>query len=84
MIQYFKYYKLYSGWRRIRFIADNPGAWAFHCHITAHFLMGMGTAFLISQEKIPKPPPHFYSEPSTSSSKAYYPFLLLICIWFLI
>ena len=22
-----------NGWARIRFVADNPGAWLFHCHI---------------------------------------------------
>lgn len=30
------------GWTAIRFIADNPGVWAFHCHIEPHLHMGMG------------------------------------------
>ncbi|XP_065006759.1 L-ascorbate oxidase-like [Musa acuminata AAA Group] len=35
----------YYGWTAIRFRADNPGAWAFHCHIESHFFMGMGIVF---------------------------------------
>lgn len=30
------------GWTAIRFIANNPGVWAFHCHIEPHLHMGMG------------------------------------------
>lgn len=33
------------GWTALRFKADNPGAWAFHCHIESHFYMGMGVVF---------------------------------------
>ncbi|KAK4482782.1 hypothetical protein RD792_009952 [Penstemon davidsonii] len=33
------------GWTAIRFVADNPGAWAFHCHIEPHLHMGMGVIF---------------------------------------
>ncbi|KAK1308262.1 hypothetical protein QJS10_CPA09g00524 [Acorus calamus] len=33
------------GWTALRFRADNPGVWAFHCHIEAHFFMGMGVVF---------------------------------------
>ncbi|KAJ7956866.1 L-ascorbate oxidase [Quillaja saponaria] len=33
------------GWTALRFRADNPGVWAFHCHIEAHFYMGMGVVF---------------------------------------
>ncbi|MQM14814.1 hypothetical protein Taro_047749 [Colocasia esculenta] len=33
------------GWTAIRFRADNPGVWAFHCHIESHFFMGMGVVF---------------------------------------
>ncbi|KMZ57165.1 L-ascorbate oxidase [Zostera marina] len=33
------------GWTAIRFIADNPGAWFFHCHIDPHLLMGMSVVF---------------------------------------
>ncbi|XP_058183466.1 L-ascorbate oxidase-like isoform X1 [Rhododendron vialii] len=33
------------GWTALRFVADNPGAWAFHCHIEPHLHMGMGVVF---------------------------------------
>ncbi|CAN6177779.1 unnamed protein product [Urochloa humidicola] len=33
------------GWTKIRFKADNPGVWAFHCHIEPHLHMGMGVVF---------------------------------------
>ncbi|KAL8160220.1 hypothetical protein V2J09_001757 [Rumex salicifolius] len=30
------------GWTALRYVADNPGVWAFHCHIEPHLHMGMG------------------------------------------
>ncbi|KAM5584825.1 L-ascorbate oxidase-like [Rosa sericea] len=33
------------GWTALRFMADNPGVWAFHCHIEPHLHMGMGVVF---------------------------------------
>ncbi|KAL4556278.1 hypothetical protein LXL04_038925 [Taraxacum kok-saghyz] len=33
------------GWTAIRFMTDNPGVWAFHCHIEPHLHMGMGVIF---------------------------------------
>ncbi|KAK2991654.1 hypothetical protein RJ640_023795 [Escallonia rubra] len=33
------------GWTALRFVANNPGAWAFHCHIEPHLHMGMGVIF---------------------------------------
>ncbi|RDY08254.1 L-ascorbate oxidase, partial [Mucuna pruriens] len=33
------------GWTALRFRADNPGVWAFHCHIEPHLHMGMGVIF---------------------------------------
>ncbi|KAM5584817.1 hypothetical protein ABKV19_004262 [Rosa sericea] len=33
------------GWTALRFVADNPGVWAFHCHIEPHLHMGMGVVF---------------------------------------
>ncbi|RKO97046.1 hypothetical protein CXG81DRAFT_16075 [Caulochytrium protostelioides] len=44
------------GWRRFRFVADNPGAWLLHCHIPAHLVNGMAAAFLEIPEDIPAPP----------------------------
>ncbi|RPB04170.1 hypothetical protein L873DRAFT_1667298 [Choiromyces venosus 120613-1] len=34
------------GWVLIRFVADNPGMWAFHCHIAWHLEAGMLMQFL--------------------------------------
>ncbi|KAG6678662.1 hypothetical protein I3842_14G092300 [Carya illinoinensis] len=33
------------GWTALRYVADNPGVWAFHCHIEPHLHMGMGVVF---------------------------------------
>lgn len=44
------------GWTALRFKADNPGAWAFHCHIESHFFMGMGVVFAEGIEKVGKLP----------------------------
>ncbi|KAI0499165.1 hypothetical protein KFK09_020067 [Dendrobium nobile] len=40
------------GWTALRFRANNPGVWAFHCHIEAHFFMGMGVVFEAGVEKV--------------------------------
>ncbi|OVA13780.1 Multicopper oxidase [Macleaya cordata] len=42
------------GWTAIRFIANNPGAWAFHCHIEPHLHMGMGVVFVEGINQIKK------------------------------
>jgi FtsP/CotA-like multicopper oxidase with cupredoxin domain len=34
------------GWQLIRFVADNPGVWLFHCHIVWHGEAGMGMSFV--------------------------------------
>ncbi|KAF7815504.1 L-ascorbate oxidase-like [Senna tora] len=33
------------GWTALRFRADNPGVWSFHCHVEPHLYMGMGVVF---------------------------------------
>lgn len=40
------------GWTALRFRADNPGVWAFHCHVESHFYMGMGIVFEEGIEKV--------------------------------
>ncbi|KAJ4812852.1 Ascorbate oxidase [Rhynchospora pubera] len=40
------------GWTAIRFKANNPGVWAFHCHIQSHFFMGMRIVFEEGVEKL--------------------------------
>ena len=34
------------GWVHLRLVADNPGAWAFHCHISWHAEAGLLMQFL--------------------------------------
>ena len=34
------------GWTLIRFVADNPGAWAFHCHVSWHTEAGLLMQFV--------------------------------------
>ncbi|KDP25065.1 hypothetical protein JCGZ_22600 [Jatropha curcas] len=44
------------GWTALRFRADNPGVWAFHCHIESHFYMGMTVVFEEGIDKVGKLP----------------------------
>ncbi|KAF3441558.1 hypothetical protein FNV43_RR15472 [Rhamnella rubrinervis] len=45
------------GWTALRFVADNPGVWAFHCHLEHHLLMGMGVVFSVGVDRLPELPP---------------------------
>ncbi|KAE8711486.1 L-ascorbate oxidase [Hibiscus syriacus] len=40
------------GWTALRFVADNPGVWAFHCHIEPHLHMGMGVVFAQGVQRV--------------------------------
>ncbi|XVE59123.1 hypothetical protein DITRI_Ditri05aG0020200 [Diplodiscus trichospermus] len=40
------------GWTALRFVADNPGAWPFHCHIEPHLHMGMGVVFAEGVDRV--------------------------------
>lgn len=44
------------GWTALRFVADNPGVWVFHCHIEPHLYMGMGVVFEEGVERVGKLP----------------------------
>ncbi|KAJ4992647.1 multicopper oxidase [Stagonosporopsis vannaccii] len=44
------------GWMLIRFVADNAGAWAFHCHIGWHNEAGLGMVFATRAEEIREVP----------------------------
>ncbi|KAG9451604.1 hypothetical protein H6P81_011569 [Aristolochia fimbriata] len=48
------------GWTALRFLADNPGAWAFHCHIEAHFYLGMGVVFAEGVDRVGRLPNSIY------------------------
>ncbi|KAJ2403012.1 ferroxidase fet3 [Coemansia sp. RSA 2559] len=44
---------------KIRFRADNPGVWLFHCHMDVHFAMGLAITFIeaprVLQERMDLP-----------------------------
>jgi len=40
-----------QSWAVIRFVADNPGVWLFHCHIDWHGLSGMAVTFIEARER---------------------------------
>ncbi|XP_078428959.1 plant L-ascorbate oxidase isoform X2 [Wolffia australiana] len=44
------------GWTALRFVTDNPGVWAFHCHIEPHLHMGMGVIFAEAVHLVPRIP----------------------------
>ncbi|KAL5550169.1 hypothetical protein UlMin_000345 [Ulmus minor] len=49
-----------GGWAVIRFQANNPGVWFFHCHLDVHLPVGMGMAFEVENGPTPAttlPPP---------------------------
>ncbi|XP_021349767.1 L-ascorbate oxidase-like [Mizuhopecten yessoensis] len=48
-----------DGYVVIRFKADNPGAWFFHCHIDLHNTNGMGMVIIETPEKYPDVPKNF-------------------------
>jgi hypothetical protein len=39
-----------GGWLLVRFVADNPGLWLFHCHMVWHSEAGMAMQFLSRPE----------------------------------
>ena len=64
-----------GGWLYLRFRADNPGVWPFHCHIQAHEFMGMVALFAMGDPSdIPNAPAGVLpacDESCTYSSKIY-------------
>jgi FtsP/CotA-like multicopper oxidase with cupredoxin domain len=40
------------GWLALRFVADNPGAWAFHCHMAWHSEAGLIMQFINRVDKL--------------------------------
>ena len=47
-----------GGYTVIRFRANNPGVWLFHCHLEFHVEIGMVLAFKVGTESdLPKQPP---------------------------
>ncbi|KAK9449298.1 Cupredoxin [Limtongia smithiae] len=57
------------GWTIIRFIADNPGIWPFHCHITWHLEAGLLMQFEILPSAIAEfDPPEAWAQLCAASS----------------
>ncbi|XP_033324267.2 uncharacterized protein LOC117219317 [Megalopta genalis] len=49
-----------GGYTIIRFYANNPGYWLFHCHIEFHAEVGMSLVFKVgNDEDMPPVPPNF-------------------------
>lgn len=49
-----------GGYTIIRFVADNPGYWLFHCHIEFHAEIGMALVFKVgSHDEMAPVPPNF-------------------------
>ncbi|EFJ29811.1 hypothetical protein SELMODRAFT_231207 [Selaginella moellendorffii] len=52
-----------KGWIALRFKADNPGTWLFHCHLDGHLTWGLEMAFIVlngegPKQTLPSPPKH--------------------------
>jgi L-ascorbate oxidase len=45
-----------TGCSVLRFVADNPGLWPFHCHILWHLLMGQQLYFVVEPSQWPVAP----------------------------
>ncbi|KAJ2830770.1 ferroxidase fet3 [Coemansia furcata] len=43
-----------SQYVKLRFRADNPGVWMFHCHLDIHFVMGMALTFIEAPDVLQK------------------------------
>ncbi|KAL3747894.1 hypothetical protein ACJRO7_016673 [Eucalyptus globulus] len=64
-----------NGWAAIRFRANNPGVWYWHCHIDRHMSWGMNAAFIVkngdTEETSMRPPPSYMPPCITSKDKPY-------------
>ena len=54
------------GWTAIRFRANNPGVWPFHCTMAPHAVTGMGFNVITSPDMLSAPPPGLTSCYQTS------------------
>ena len=50
------------GWILLRFVADNAGAWAFHCHIGWHMEAGLGMVFATRIDELADVPAEMYQQ----------------------
>jgi FtsP/CotA-like multicopper oxidase with cupredoxin domain len=47
------------GWITVRLVANNPGIWLLHCHVTWHMILGMSLVFAYPTATLPPPPQNF-------------------------
>ena len=59
-----------SGWMVLRFVADNPGAWIFHCHIIWHLMTGFAAIILEGEQEMPTVPQYLLEAPTFGTSKS--------------
>ncbi|KAL4433040.1 hypothetical protein ABPG77_006467 [Micractinium sp. CCAP 211/92] len=59
-----------SGWVVLRFKADNPGVWIFHCHLLWHQYMGQMVMLAEAVDELPDRPKGLPRCPSTCYSNA--------------
>ncbi len=48
----------------LRFVADNPGMWHFHCHLIVHMRVGIQMVFNVAEERQPSPPASYFAAQS--------------------
>ncbi|CAE6085428.1 unnamed protein product [Arabidopsis arenosa] len=74
-----------GGWVVLRFVANNPGVWLFHCHMDAHLPYGIMNAFIVQngptpETSLPSPPsnlpqcthdPTIYDSRTTNTDLSY-------------
>ena len=58
-----------NGWVVVRFIANNPGMWLFHCHTFSHLMEGQAILLDVTDQGIPKVPAGFPTCPVNSPER---------------
>jgi hypothetical protein len=50
----------------LRFRADNPGVWHFHCHLLVHMALGIQAALNVAEADQPFPPESWFTATTAS------------------
>ena len=58
-----------NGFVIVRFKADNPGLWFFHCHLFSHMRKGQAMIFDVTDQGVPAVPPHMPTCPIQGPEK---------------
>ena len=48
-----------NGFVVVRFLANNPGLWLFHCHVFSHLVEGQAVLFDVTDQGVPAVPSNF-------------------------